>query len=916
MKIKWFISFLALCLIVSPLLMAQSRDTGAIVGTIVDADGQPLPGVTITVSSPNLQGQRSAITDVEGQYRFPALPPGPYEIRAELEGFGTTVQENIRVTTTVRLVIDLTLRPSTLEEEVTVVAESPTVDVKSTETASVTLSSELLSNLPFSNFSVDIVNLAPGVSSSSAYGASSSTGVSFQMDGVDVSDPEGGTAWVFSDPNIVEEAKIMGVGLPAEYGNFTGVIFNMVTKSGGNEFSGMAQFIYQGTRDDSKFWVGSNSANYIDDFPDITSPSEAVTDFALNLGGPLIRDKLWFFAGGQYYFTQTAVTGFPETVDYKQPRGFAKLTFQASPSTNLSAFFEYDTYTGVNRSAGATVSPEATVGQESPDIVGNFTLTQIVSERTFFDLKGSFFHGYYYLDPETGPETSAHYNLNDNMRYDSAGWFYYADRDRFQANASLTHYAEDFIQGDHDFKFGVEFERSTVRNRYGYTGPNAFYYVDYTGYGPYGYYYTGNYLAYQYEGYDTSTKYSRMEEFVQDSWKVSDRLNISLGLRFTHVWGFVQQVDGSVYSNTRIAPRLGFTFDLLGDKTTIFKAHYGQFTEAMLATYHGRLNPPSSYSDSSGYFWDTIGEEWVEFFRDPPAEDKYQIDEGIKHPYMDQFTAGIERELFKDTSISATFIYRNWHQPVGVVDITGQYDLIDMYVPELNQTFQIYEQTNYGQSRYIVKNFSEGDPWILEKPYRKYTGLELLFNKRFSNNWQLLASYVYSVTKSTIDNSSASDTGGWNDTIADPNTWIFAEGRPTYDPTHMLKVQGTYVFPLGINLTAHFHAITGRTWETRYLTPRLAQGRVTFRTEPNGTHHYDMAPVLDMRLEKTFTFAGKYRLGLMFDVFNVFNNDTVTSWGTRIGYDWSPGDYASTDGHELYGLTPARQARLGIRLMF
>ena len=172
------------------------------------------------------------------------------------------------------------------------------------------------------------------------------------------------------------------------------------------------------------------------------------------------------------------------------------------------------------------------------------------------------------------------------------------------------------------------------------------------------------------------------------------------------------------------------------------------------------------------------------------------------------------------------------------------------------------------------------------------------------------------MTKSTVDNTSAEGTGGWSDAIADPNNWLFADGRPTYDPTHMLKVQGTYVFPLGINLTAHFHAITGRSWETRYRTSRLAQGRVTFRTEANGSHHYDIAPILDMRLEKTFTFAGRYRLGLMFDVFNLFNNDTVTSWGTRIGYDWIPGDYASTGGHDLYGLVAARQARLGIRLMF
>ena len=253
---------------------------------------------------------------------------------------------------------------------------------------------------------------------------------------------------------------------------------------------------------------------------------------------------------------------------------------------------------------------------------------------------------------------------------------------------------------------------------------------------------------------------------------------------------------------------------------------------------------------------------------------------------------------------------------VGVVDNVGNYELVDMFVPDLNQTFQIYEMTNPGESKYTITNPSSSDSWILADPYRQYTGLEFLLQKRFSNNWQVIASYVYSVTKGTIDNGSASDTGGWGEGIANPNNWINADGHSTYDPTHMLKIQGTYVFPLGINLTAHFRAITGRTWTQRFRTPRLAQGRVTFFTEARGSNHYPIAPILDIRLEKTFTFAEKYRLGLMFDVFNVLNDDSVTSWGNRLGYDWLPGEYPSADGHDLYGIVQARQARLGVRLMF
>jgi outer membrane receptor protein involved in Fe transport len=917
MKLKSFVSFLALLLLLTPFVLSQSRETGAVVGTVMDEEGTPLPGVTVTITSPNLQGTRTAITDTGGNYRFPSLPPGVYTLKAELPGFATTVRENIRVSTTIRLTVDVTLKPTALEEEITVIAVSPTVDVKSSETASVTLSDEILRNVPYSNFAMDIVNMAPGVNNDVAYGASESTGVAYQLDGVDVSDPEAGSAWVFTDPNIVEEAKVMGIGLPAEYGNFTGVIFNLVTKSGGNEFSGHFEGIFQGSgkTDEegtftSNFWQADNTAAYADDFTGLTPPGLELYDFGAHLGGPILRDKVWFFLGGQYYRSMRKVTGFPEDVDYKQPRGFLKITAQASAKTNIMTFFEYDAYNGINRGASATTSPEATVNQESPDYVGNFSLTHILNERTFFDLKAAFFHGYYYLDPETGPDVSAHFNENDNMLYDSAGYFVYCDRDRVQANASVTHFAEDFIQGDHDFKFGVEFEYGKVRNRFGYTGANAWYYVDYVGYG-----YTGNYLAFQYEGYDTNTNYTRIEEFVQDSWKISDRLNINLGLRATQVIGTVKGISGSVYSNFRLAPRVGFTFDILGDKTTVFKAHYGQFTEAMLSSYHDRLNPPEAYSDYVGYYWDLDSNQWALWYT-IEHEDLYKLDDDIKHPYMDQYVVGIERELFKDTSFSASFIYRDWKNIIGYIDLKADWQPVTITVPELgDQQFTVYEQVNAGEHEYIIQNIKKGDPYITLDPYRKYWGFELLFNKRFSNKWQLLASYVYSQATGTIDNGFADDIG-WGGDVSSPNFWINADGNSTNDPTHMIKIQGTYVLPFGIYFNAYFRGITGNAWTTRYRTRPLAHDRVTFFAEKRGSNHYPMEKILDLRLEKTFTLSQKYRLGFMFDVFNVFNADTISSWGTRIGYDWIPGDYPSADGHEVYGIPSPRQVRLGVRLIF
>ncbi len=911
------IVFLAFALLCAPLAFSQSRETGAIRGFVLDEQRTPLPGVNVTLSSPNLMGARTFVTDANGEFRFPALPPGEYKLTAELSGFGMVVQEKIRLETTVTLTLDLTMKPTTLEEEITVIAQTPTIDVKSTETASVTLSNEILRNIPYNQFTADIVNLAPGVINNVAYGASANTGIAYSMDGVNVADPEGGSAWVFSDHNIIEEAKIMGVGLPAEYGNFTGVIFNLVTKSGGNEFSGHFEFNFQGYRDDSKFWQATNTAAYLEDFPELTSPTSKLMDINGHLGGPILRDKLWFYTGVQFYRTQNRPTGFPEDVDYKQPRFFAKLTSQLTPTLNMSAAFQTTAYQGQNRGASSTTSPEACVTQDSPDWLVSFNLNKILSAKTFFDVKTNYFEGRYYLDPEVGTDDYAHFSLDDNMLYDSAGYYYYADRARFGTNASMTHFAEDFLAGSHDFKFGAEFERSMARSRFGYTGTGGplgdnIYYVDYFSYG-----YTGPYLAYQYEGYDTNTRYTRLEAFVQDSWQLGKRLNINLGLRYSMNWGDVKGVSGAVYKTNRLAPRVGFTFDILGDKTTILKAHYGHFTEAMLTAYHEKMNPIANFKDYIGYYYDLGDDEWVEMFRitAPP----YTMDPDIKHPYMAQWTVGIERELFRDASFGVTYINRKWNDIIGRYDRAGQYVTRTFYNSYLDQNFTVYERTlaTLETYDYYITNLKKGTefPYILTDVYRKYEGVQVDFNKRFSHRWQLLASYVYSKATGTRDNTFGTDIG-WGANPSDPNTYINAEGHLTNDPTHMIKVQGTYVLPFDISFNAYYRGITGNAWTTRIRTGRYNQGRITFLAEPRGANHYPMQHILDLRLEKIFTLAGKYRLGLLVDVFNVFNADTITSWGTRIGYDWIPGETPSTDGHELYGIVRPRQARVGVRVIF
>jgi outer membrane receptor protein involved in Fe transport len=920
---KTLIASAVLLLLVAPLLVSQSRDTGAIRGKVTDEQGAPLPGVAVSLTSPNLMGTRSFVSDANGDFRFPALPPGTYALRAELGGFGTYVQESIRLTTTQTLNIDFVLKPGAVNEEITVVAQSPTVDVKSTETASVTLSSEILRNIPYSQFTSDIVNMAPAVNNDTAYGASSGTGVSWQMDGVGVGDPAGGTSWVFLNHNTIEEAKVMGIGLPAEYGNFTGVIFNLVTKSGGNKLSGHVEFLFQGKQTDKPkgLWQTTNNGVYAGEFPDITAPIDSMLDANFQLGGPIIKDKLWFFLGAQMFREWWYATGFPEADKYNEPRGFIKLTSQFSPKTNFSFSAERDTYERTNRGASATTLPESTVNQTGPEWVLNFNLTHVLSTNSFFDVKGAFFDGTYDLEPKVSRDVAGHFFQNDNpdtpeddgnQRHYSSGYWAEHPRTRYQVNASFTHYAEDFIAGSHDFKFGAEFERSIVQDHYGYTGVNHRYYVDYW-YPEYGY--NGPYLAYEYAGYNFDTRFVRLEAFAQDNWQVTKRLNISLGLRLSQNWGTAKDVPGVPWNTNRIAPRLGFTFDVLGDKSTVLKGHYGQFTEGMYAYMYDRLNP--DVADRIDYYWD--GEGWSEYNR--TTHGVWRLDPDLKHPYLDQFTLGLEREMFKDASLSVTYVNRRWKNPIGAWDDAATWEIATIYNSALDREFDIYELTSGDVHDYWIGNVDVPRNGIPVGLYRKYWCLEVLFNKRFSDRWQLMASYVYGKAFGNLDNGSSDDVGygigSADNYVFNPNFFINGEGNSTNDPTHMIKLQGTYQLPLDIYFNAYFHAITGDAWTTRVRSSRLAQGRVTFMAEQRGLYHLPMDTQLDLRLEKTFSLAQKYKIGLILDVFNVFNADTITSWGNRAGYDWYfDGEYPSTDGHELYGLTLPRRARLGIRLTF
>src|SRR3954463_10115327 len=320
-------------------LVAQAVQTSALTGTVKDSTGAVLPGVTVNVSSPQqIGGVQTSVSDSQGIYRVPALRPGVYEMETPLAGFKTVKRSEIVLALGTTTTIDVTLAVASVSETVQVTGESPVVDIKSSA-SNTQLTDAMLQNLPTGRFQPDVINLTPGVNSSVAFGGSQSSNA-LLMDGVDVSDPEGGTPWSFFNYNWVEQVQVVSLGANAEYGEFTGVAANSVIRSGSNKFAGLGEYLME-----RKNWLADNTTSLSSDLQKTFTPREinSYWDTTAQVGGPIAKDKLFFFSGFQYRNIEDRPAGF--TGDFtteKDPRVMNKLTWAATPNIRAEGFIEWD----------------------------------------------------------------------------------------------------------------------------------------------------------------------------------------------------------------------------------------------------------------------------------------------------------------------------------------------------------------------------------------------------------------------------------------------------------------------------------------------------------------------------------------------------------------------------------------------
>jgi hypothetical protein len=445
---------------------------------------------------------------------------------------------------------------------------------------------------------------------------------------------------------------------------------------------------------------------------------------------------------------------------------------------------------------------------------------------------------------------------------------------RDQANANFTYFAEDFLAGDHEFKIGVQYTKGKSEWVGGYSGGKSYYL-----------YYGYPYYMYEYDPFMYGATSNAIGAFIDDSWKISDRLTVNLGLRFDHNDGSIpswfvydgwektsERVPGidNIVDMNNFSPRLGLAFQLTSDHKTLLKASYGRYYDA---NHHDNWSYPGpAVSDYIVYYYDWDIEDYALWYT-IPGEMGYIVDPELKNPYADIFSLGLERELMPNLSVGATFIYKKEKNLIGWEDRGATYEEISLVSPDNGQTYTVFNQTSeLGSNEYWITNPSGYG--------QTYRALIFSFAKRYSNNWQMYASLAWS--KAEGINIVSHEEDSWALTTSgtfgkDPNDYTNADGPLNHDRTWIFKLQASYSFPWGIMASLNYLYQTGTPIPT-YARIYPDQGLRQILAEPRGPDRYKPWNLLDLRLQKTFNLYKSLRFEAMIDVFNLLNSSTMTAY--------------------------------------
>jgi Carboxypeptidase regulatory-like domain len=857
--------------------VAQVTETGTIEVVVQDQGGLPIPGVSVVALATDSVTKREAVTDTEGRALLVGLAPSAqYVVTTELTGFRPTRNENVLVRSGQTASLRISLAVGGITEQVQVTAESPIVDTKSATTGQdITL--QLTESLPTGRSYQSYLQLVPGVlpddpqqpgNPASKSGVNYSdiggnVGVSsdnfYYFNGINVTDPVSGTFGSNLNTEIIQEQKVLTGGIPAEFVGTPGLLSSVITKSGSNAFHGSGNYFFQ-------------NADLVAENKNASSEEFSTFDAAFTVGGPIVRDKAWFFGSYRRLEREDDVTTldtqqFMRTVKNEQDQGYAKGTWTPTRNDSVSFTFLNDpTDISGRRDRNLTNARDRARVQGGDNYTLNYTRLQgpALIEAAYFMHNGEV------------TDLSAIREASNTVVYRSTDSRLLTDEQRGGFGQDLINERDtkgvrgsvQYTWNRHTFKGGLEWQKNeNFRNTTfinsetattlqpglagltaGELGTGSFSAVDFnvTNTSDFGglintinglpnraQFYSafdvngdgtitsaemGSRLTFSTLNPDGTVRYDRtfqselgpqltsskgLSFFAQDQFTFG-RATINAGVRAER-WEHYATTGEDIFTfEWEFAPRLSVAYDVRGDGRHKAYGYYGRYYDPIrnnMTNFAGTLT--GSVLNEQIYFGGGIN-QWVTYrIRGGSKQQDAFFSPTTQTPYTDDFAAGYQVDLGRNMSFYANYTYRRTR------DILEDYDLelyalaedgTTLYPGPLNDPNSLWLGLDYfgysenPGSNFVIATLAGGE--------RNYQGLDLIFRKRYSNNWQLLGSYSYNWAEGNTNSDSNADFQG-DDLYLDPRAPNQFARQPGLIP-HVFKAAGSYMWPIGVELGASY----------------------------------------------------------------------------------------------------------------
>lgn len=915
----------------------SAQTTGSVAGRVTDEQGGVLPGVTVEARSPALQGARTAVTDETGNYRLTLLPPGLYTISFTLSGFAADARRDVAVALDEETTLSPVLRAA-VADEITVTTELPVINTTSTELGT-NLDARSLQTLPTGRNYSSVAQVTPGVSSDAhpentgqssitVYGSTGAENV-FYVDGVNTTGVEYGFQGKELNFEFIEAVDVKTGGYEAELGRSTGGIINVITKSGGNEFHGDV--------------FGYYDSDSLQSSPDpVVATSGTVTgftreDYGIGLGGYIRKDRLWFFAAYDRVSNSqdNVLPSGPraeQTVTSESERDLAagKLTFRLSDSQSLIATFFQDPRddTGAINDAQHSLNGEPSTYEGIRSFGGrDYALRYegVLGTDWAVTLQGALHQEENSVGPASAAGDQIQYRFVDEDFFQTGGFGLIQEKefDRDFWGGSVTRFL-----GGHQLKLGAEYEQQSadvVRRNSGGQQVDVFANAADPSRPIYNHFYwttpTATVENAPISALIASPEHEVTTLYLQDRWAVRPNLTLNLGVR----WDRQEIIDASGVKRIDLkddyAPRLGFVWDPEAQGRSKVFGSYGRYYEQLpmdlvirsfsfeRQTRIFNFSPTSTTPDPEAEA--AIGRSSAIFggFTEP-------VDPDLENQYINEYILGYEREVLPHVAVGIKGIYRDYGQ------------VIEDFLCADDGTYCIGNPGEGIMSRIFTLDYAQTLP--APKPEREFRGVQLDVHKRLSNNWQGLASYVYSKLEGNFDGLYAPFTNVGPDpnitaaydyfdffTNGSDLSRITNTGPLSNDRRHQFKVSGVWYSPwkLSVGVAAYYR--TG-TPITRYGYSDI-YGRYEFFLSERGAEgrtpsNYEADLHLGYPLQ-----TGPATVNFLVDVFNILDAQRAILVDQRWAFQEADNSFPTqvNPGYKKPVLrTPPTSFRLGVRLSF